>query len=44
MLRASESQLGHAACAIPEPRALIIWAILMDIEYWSLQCVDLFRR
>lgn len=44
MLRASESQLGYVACAIPEPRALIIRAILMDIECWSLQCVDLFRR
>ena len=44
VLRASESQLGYAACTIPEPRALIIQAILMDIECWSLQCVDLFRR
>ena len=43
MLRASESQLGYVACTIPEPRALIIRAILMDIECWSLQCVDLFR-
>lgn len=42
--RASESQLGYVACTIPEPRALIIQAILMGIECWSLQCVDLFRR
>ena len=43
-LQASESQPDHAARTIPEPRALIIQAILVDIEYWSLQCVDPFGR